>query len=150
LSLCNGIRIFYIGLRYSFLSRYVDQETANLSEGTFSVFESNCHLLLPVYSLIGRGNPVKCLDQRHNKRTFRPIFRLSFFYVERQARKLRIPTFKVFWCDSTRESNPDLPTFNTKITKFYCLKNFKRTFQLKHELLITKVVIMLYIGDMDR
>jgi len=65
------------------LSRYLDQEKANLSEGTFSVFESNCHLLLPVYPLIGRDNPVKWLAQRHNKRTFRPVFTLSFFYAER-------------------------------------------------------------------
>jgi len=28
-------------------------------------------------------------------------------------------------------SHAGLPTFNTKITKFYCLKEFKRTFQLK-------------------
>jgi len=34
-----------------------------------SVFESSCHLLLPVWSLKGRGNPVKCLAQGHNKRT---------------------------------------------------------------------------------
>jgi len=49
------------------LSSYLDQETANLSKETFSVFESNCHLFLPVYPLIGRGNPVKCLAQGHNK-----------------------------------------------------------------------------------
>jgi len=30
-----------------------------------------------------------------------------------------------------RESNSGLPTVNTKITKFYCLKDFKGTFQLK-------------------
>jgi len=34
--------------------------------GTFSVFESNCHLFLPVYPLLGIGNPIKCLAQRHN------------------------------------------------------------------------------------
>jgi len=29
---------------------------------TIPVFESSCHLLLPVYPLkCGRGNPVKCL-----------------------------------------------------------------------------------------
>jgi len=33
--------------------------------------------------------------------------------------------------DSARESNPGLPTFSTKISKFYCSKNFKRNFQLK-------------------
>jgi len=52
-------------------------------------------------------------------------------YAERQEGKLCIATFKVFWSDSARESNPGLPTFNTKITKFNCLKDFKRTFQLK-------------------
>jgi len=35
---------------------------------------------------------------------------------------------RVFWSDLARESKPGLPTFNTKITKFYCLKD---TFQLK-------------------
>jgi len=39
------------------------------SEETFTVFESNFHLLLPVWPLIRRGNPVKCLAQRQNKRT---------------------------------------------------------------------------------
>jgi len=58
-----------------------------------------------------------------------------FFYAERQARKLWIPTLKVFWSDSTRESNPGLPTLNTKITKFYCLKGIKRTFQLKTQII---------------
>jgi len=91
LSLCNGIRIFKIGLRYSFIFQgNLDQETANLSEGirTFSVFVSNCHLLLPVYPFIGRGNRVKCLAQGHKKRTCRPIFTLSLFYAERKAEKL--------------------------------------------------------------
>jgi len=53
------------------------------SEGTFLVFESNCHLLLPVYPLIGRDYPVKCLAQRHNKRTCQPIFTLFLFYAGR-------------------------------------------------------------------
>jgi len=46
---------------------------------------------------------------------------------------LWIPTFKVIWLDSAKESNPSLPTFITKISKFYCSKDFKRkrTFQLK-------------------
>jgi len=57
------------------------------SEGTFSVFESSCHLLLPVKS---RGNPVKCLAQGQNKRTCRPIFTLSLFMLNV---KLWIPTF---------------------------------------------------------
>jgi len=77
-----------LGTVLIYLSKYLDQETANLSEGTFSVFESICHLLLTVYSLIGKGKPVKCLAQRHNKRTCRLIFTLSLFYAERQAGKL--------------------------------------------------------------
>jgi len=38
-------------------------------EGTFSVFESSCHLLLPVYSFKGKSNSDKRLSQGHNKRT---------------------------------------------------------------------------------
>jgi len=34
------------------------------SEVTFPVFESSCHLLLPVQPLKGKGNPVKCLCPR--------------------------------------------------------------------------------------
>jgi len=44
------------------------------------------------------------LDQEHNKRTCRPISTLTLFKAERQAGKLRIPTFKVFWSDSAKES----------------------------------------------
>jgi len=36
----------------------------------------------------GRWNSVKCLAQRHNKRTCRPTFPLSLFYAERQVGKL--------------------------------------------------------------
>jgi len=43
--------------------------------------------------LKGRGNPVKCLAQGHDKRTCRPAFTLSLFNAERQAGKLWIPTF---------------------------------------------------------
>jgi len=46
LSLCNGIKIFKIGRRYLFTCQ--DTSTAKNSEGTFSVFELSCHLLLPV------------------------------------------------------------------------------------------------------
>jgi len=95
------------------------------------LFGFRVKLLLPVFPLLGRGNPVKCLAQRHNKRTCRPTFTLSLFYAERQAGKLWIPTFNVFSSDSAKESYPGLPTFNTKITKLYYLKDFKRTFQLK-------------------
>jgi len=46
LSLCNGIRIFKIGLRYSHL--FVKVPRLGDSEVTLSVFELSCHLLLPV------------------------------------------------------------------------------------------------------
>jgi len=46
------------------------------SEVTFAVFESSCYLLRTVSPLKGRGNPVKCLAEGHNKRTCRPIFTL--------------------------------------------------------------------------
>jgi len=39
------------------------------SEVTFSFFESSYSMLLSVYPLKGRGNPVKCLAQGHNKRS---------------------------------------------------------------------------------
>jgi len=89
-------------------------QPGNSEVGTFSVFESNRHLFLSDYLLIGRGNPVKCLAQRHNKWTCRLVFILSL-YAERQAGKLWISTFKVFWFVSAREFRPSLPTFNTKI-----------------------------------
>jgi len=61
------------------------------------------------------------------------------------------PTFKVFLPDSAGELNPDLPIFSTNITKFYCLKDFKGTFQLKtFKASIEKVAVKLYIGDMAR
>jgi len=41
---------------------FVKVSRPGVSEGTFSGVESSCHhLLLPAYSLKGRGNPVKCL-----------------------------------------------------------------------------------------
>jgi len=58
------------------------------SEETFSVFESSCHLLLPVQPLKGRGNPVKCLAQGHSKRTYRSCFTLTLLNAERQAGNL--------------------------------------------------------------
>jgi len=36
----------------------------------------------------GKGNPVKCLAQEHNKRTCRPISTLILLNAERQAGKL--------------------------------------------------------------
>jgi len=49
--------LLYLVLAHLFVKvpRPVDNEL------TFSVFKSNCHLLLPVKPLRGRGNPVKCL-----------------------------------------------------------------------------------------
>jgi len=47
------------------------------SEGTFSVCEWSCYLLLPVLPLKGRANFVMCLIQGYNKLTCRPIFTLS-------------------------------------------------------------------------
>jgi len=58
------------------------------SEVTLSIFESSCHLLLPVYPLKGKDNPVKCLAQGHNKQTCRPISTLTLLTAERQAGKL--------------------------------------------------------------
>jgi len=111
--LCNGIRIFKVGLRYSFICQ--STSISELERRNLFGFESNCLMLLPVDPLLGRGNnPVKSLVQRHNKRTCRPIFTLSLFYAQLQAGKLWIPTFKVFWTDSAMESNPGLSTFNTK------------------------------------
>jgi len=48
------------------------------NERTFSVFESSCHLLYyqSNHSRV-RGNPIKCLAQRHNKRTCRPVSTLT-------------------------------------------------------------------------
>jgi len=60
------------------------------SEGTFSVFESSCHLFLPVLPLKGRDNPIKCLAQKHNKRTCRPISTLTLLNAERQAGVYRL------------------------------------------------------------
>jgi len=41
--------------------------------------------------------------------TCRPILTLFLFIAERQAGKLWLPTFKVYWSDSTREPNSSLP-----------------------------------------
>ena len=52
------------------------------------------------------GRPVKCLAQGHNKRTCRLVLHNLPINAERQAGKLRMPFFKVFWYDSTRGMNP--------------------------------------------
>jgi len=84
-----------------YLSRYLDQETAKWP------FRSSSHVATCYYQSnhIGRGNPIKCLAQGHNKRTCRLIFTLYLLNAERQTGKLWIPTFKVFWFDSTRRLN---------------------------------------------
>jgi len=46
------------------------------------------HLLVKVPRPKGRGNPVKCLAQGHNKQTCRPISTLTSLNAERQAGKL--------------------------------------------------------------
>jgi len=48
----------------------------------------------------GRGNPIKCLAQGHNKQTCQLISTICFEVVVRLAGKLWIPTFKVVWSDS--------------------------------------------------
>ena len=52
------------------------------------------------------GRPVKCLAQGHNKRTCRLVLHNLPINAERQAGKLRMPFFNVFWYDSTRGMNP--------------------------------------------
>jgi len=77
------------------------------SKVTFSVFESSCYLLLPVWPLKGGGNLVKCLAQGHNKRTCQPISTITLLNAERQAGKLWIPTFKLSF-GLTRPENQTL------------------------------------------
>jgi len=69
------------------------------------------YLLLPVLTTQRyKMQSGKYLAQVHNKRTCRPIFTLTLFYAERQAEKLSISTFRIFWSDSATESNLGLPT----------------------------------------
>ena len=74
--------------------RYVD---ARLEVAIFEVSGP------PVYHM-KVGRPVKCLAQGHNKRTCRLVLHTQK-NAERQAGKLWIPFFKVFWYDSTRGMN---------------------------------------------
>jgi len=88
---------FSIRFRYSFIC----QGTSTRRQWrTFSSFKANCHLLLPVLPLKGRGNPVKCLATQE---TCLLGFRIISFNAKRQAEKLWIPSSKCF--DSTRESS---------------------------------------------
>jgi len=61
------------------MSRYIDQETAkgpfrSSSQAATSYYQCN--------HTKGRGNPVKCFAQGHN-RICRPIFTLSIFNAKR-------------------------------------------------------------------
>jgi len=93
---------------------------------TFSVFESSCHLLLPATT--HRDNLVKCLAQGHNKRSCWPIFTLPLFNAERQAGKLLIPNYKVFWSDSARKSL----TLLKKTLRCYTRENMKKDRVIKN------------------
>jgi len=66
------------------------------SEVNFSVFESSCHLLLPVQPLKGRGNPVKCLAQGHNKRTCRHISTISLLMLNAKQGSCEYQLLKYF------------------------------------------------------
>jgi len=151
LSLCNGIRIFKIGLLGIHL--FVEVPRRGDIKGLFR-FSSQAAACYYQSNHSGRGNLVisalpKDTTSEHKLPAY--LHTLSLFYAEHQSGKLWIPTFKVFWSDSARESKPGLPTFNTKIIKFYCSKDFKRIFfSWKHELLVKKVVIHLYLGNIDR
>jgi len=68
-------------------------------------------MLLPVKPLKDKqveAIPLSVLPK--NTRTYRPISTLALLNAECRAGKLWTPTFKVFWSDSARESNPGLPT----------------------------------------
>jgi len=62
------------------------------TEANFLVFESSYHLLLPIKPLKRRGNLVKYLVQGHKRNCLLGSPHYPF-NVERQARKLWIPTF---------------------------------------------------------
>jgi len=54
--------------------------------------------------------PGPCLAQGHQANLPTCLDTIPFLNAERQARKLWIPTFKVFWSDSAMEWNPGLRT----------------------------------------
>jgi len=62
--------IYIIWYLLMYLSSYVDRRQLSI----FAVFDSSCHLLLPVQSLKGRGNPLNVLP----KDTIREI--AAYFY----------------------------------------------------------------------
>jgi len=57
------------------------------SEGTFSVIELSCHLLLPVQPLKGRGSPLSALLKDTTSELAGLFFTLYPFHVERYARE---------------------------------------------------------------
>jgi len=92
---------------FSFICQVASRPVDN--EVTFAVFESICHLLLTVSPLKGRGNPIKCLAQGHNKRTCRPIStNPTLFYAERHAGSCEYQFLNSF--DSAKKSNLGLQT----------------------------------------
>jgi len=70
------------------LLRYIDQETAN-GRFRFSSQAATCYYQSN-HSKVEASHKVPA--QGHNKRTCRPIFTLSLFYAERQARKQWLST----------------------------------------------------------
>jgi len=73
----NAIPIIF-RFRYSFICQ--GTSTGRQQSDLFAL----CVKLSPVTTsliLEGRGNPVKCLAQRHNKRTYRPVFTLSLIML---------------------------------------------------------------------
>jgi len=72
------------------------------SETTPAVPDPSHHPPPTVQPLTGRGNTAKCPAQGHNKQTRRLTSTPTLQNTERHAGKLRTPTSKVFWSDSTR------------------------------------------------
>jgi len=59
-----SVMFCYFSVFYIFPSRYLDQESAKWDLFGFRV---KLPPVSTIHLLIGRGNPVKCLVQRHNK-----------------------------------------------------------------------------------
>jgi len=110
-SLKNYVMIF----RYSFM--YQDTSIKRQQREQSNCLRVKLSPVTTSLTIKGRSNPVKRLAHcpRTQQKTCWPIFTLSLFYTERQAEKLWITNFRVFWSDSARESNPGLPTARRKI-----------------------------------
>jgi len=90
------------------LSRNLDQETAKRLFW-FTSQTATCYY----QSIFSKAEAIRLNTlPKHTTsgKLCRPIFTLSLFYAERQAGNLWIPTFKVFWSDSARDSNTNLTT----------------------------------------